>query len=111
MEMRFRGRRQDNGEVVSHEAISSYHPDAQYGLLMGSAWLNEEEGVFSIDLELFTGFEDSNGNGLYENDIITIEHEPHSIVWSVEKGMWVAETDDSDVSLAEVASQSTFASC
>lgn len=109
MEMRIRGRRQDNGEIVSSKAISAYYPDAKYGLLMGSAWLNEEEGEFPVDLELFTGFEDANGNDLYEHDTIVIDHEPYSIVWSAGKGMWVAETDNLEVPLFEVASKSTLA--
>jgi hypothetical protein len=80
---------------------------------MGCSWgapgSNEEEGEFPVDLELFTGFQDSNGNDLFEHDTIWIEQEPHSVVWSVEKGMWVAETDVSEVALVDVANQSTFA--
>jgi len=63
----------------------------------------------TVDLELFTGFEDTNGNDLYEHDTIMIDQEPHSIVWSTAKGMWVAETDNSEVPFFEVAIKSTNA--
>ena len=108
MEIKLRGRSRDNGkDLFYHNAIAEIYHHVKDGCLMGFAGYDHEtEKPILLDIELFTGFYDGEGNEFWENDTVRYpswgEHDIFTIVWDAEKGCWSLENDNTIFPLAQI---------
>lgn len=110
MDIKLRGRSRENGkDLFYHNAIAELYHHVKDGRLMGFAGYDEvTEKPILLDIELFTGFYDGEGNEFWEHDTVMWNGEPYSIVWDEEKGCWSLENDNTCIPMAPLVKELEF---
>jgi len=108
MDIKLRGRSRNNGkDLFYHNAIAEIYHHVKDGCLMGFAGYDPDtEKPILLDIELWTGFTDGEGNEFWEHDTVRYpawgDHDIFTIVWDEEKGCWSLENDNSFFPMAPI---------
>ena len=110
MDIKLRGRSRENGkDLFYHNAIAEIYHHTNDGTLMGFAGYDQvTEKPILLDIELWTGFTDGEGNEFWEHDTVHWGGEPYSIVWDDEKGCWALENDATCFPMAPLVGELEF---
>ncbi len=104
MDIKLRGRSRENGnDLFYHNAIAELYHHVKDDYLMGFAGYDPDtEKPILLDIELFTGFYDGEGNEFWEHDNVAMGEDIYTIVWDMDKGCWSLENDNSFFPMAPV---------
>jgi len=110
MDIKLRGRSRENGnDLFYHNAIAELYHHVNDGVLMGFAGYDHvTEKPILLDVELWTGFTDGEGNEFWEHDTVRWNGEPYSIVWDSEKGCWSLENDTTCIPMSPLVGELEF---
>lgn len=110
MDIKLRGRSRDNGkDLFYHNAIAEIYHRVKDGCLMGFAGYDDvTEKPILLDIELFTGFYDGEGNEFWEHDSVGFGDDIYTIVWDGEKGCWSLENDVICIPMAPVVTNLVY---
>lgn len=110
MDIKLRGRSRDNGtDLFYHNAIAEIYHHVNDGTLMGFAGYDQvAEKPILLDIELWTGFTDGEGNEFWEHDTVEMGDDIYTIVWCAEKACWSLENDAACFPMAPVVSNLVY---
>lgn len=110
MDIKLRGRSRENGkDLFYHNAIAEIYHHVKDGCLMGFAGYDPDtEKPILLDIELWTGFTDGEGNEFWEHDNVSLGDDIYTIVWDEEKGCWALENDAACFPMATVVSNLVY---
>ena len=110
MDIKLRGRSRENGkDLFYHNAIAEIYHHVNDGTLMGFAGYDQvTEKPILLDIELWTGFTDGEGNEFWEHDNVALGDDIYTIVWDEEKGCWSLENDVTCFPMAPVVTNLVY---